>query len=194
VTIAPASITVAPTTAVKVYDTNTSITGATTTPGLTLVSGTLYYNAANASNASSNVVLDSLSGGTFTYDNANAGSGKTLSVNGISILSGSASVTGNYIITYNTSSTSEITKAPITISGLTAANKLYDANRVATISGTPVAVGVLTNSSNVQDAITVSISSTAPTGSFSQADYSSYHYLWCLHHIEWHHFRGCKCS
>ena len=170
VTITPAAITVAPTAAVKVYDTNTSVVGASVAPGLSLVSGTLYYNSVNSSNASSNVIQDSLSGGTFVYDNANAGTGKTLSVSGISMLSGTTSVVGNYSITYANSSTSSITKAPLTISGLSASNKQYDAGRVAAIGGTPTAVGVLTNSSNAQDAITVAIAGTAPSGLFSQSD------------------------
>ena len=152
------------------YDTNTSVVGASVVPGLSLISGTLYYNAANSSNASSNVVQDSLSGGTFVYDNANAGTGKTLSVSGISMLSGTTSVVGNYSITYATTSTSSITKAPLTISGLSASNKQYDAGRVAVIGGPPTAVGVLTNASNVQDTITVAIAGTAPSGLFSQSD------------------------
>ncbi|WP_216240090.1 YDG domain-containing protein [Polynucleobacter sp. JS-Polo-80-F4] len=170
VTITPAAITVAPTAAVKVYDTNMSVVGASVVPGLSLVSGALYYNSANSSNASSNVVQDSLSGGTFLYDNANAGTGKTLSVSGISMLSGTTSVVGNYSITYAATSTSSITKAPLTISGLSASNKQYDAGRVAAIGGTPTAVGVLTNASNIQDTITVAIAGTAPSGLFSQSD------------------------
>ena len=60
----------------------------------------------------------------------------------------------NYSITQPSSITANITKAPLTISGITADNKIYDGNTTASLSGTPVLNGIV-NSDDVSVSGTV---------------------------------------
>ena len=53
-------------------------------------------------------------------------------------MSGSATLTQNYNITYQANTTSTIEKAAIIIGGLSASNKTYDTTRAAVLTGTPV--------------------------------------------------------
>ncbi|WP_114652566.1 beta strand repeat-containing protein [Polynucleobacter necessarius] len=157
VTITPASITVSASNAVKVYDTATDVLGATAAPTATLVSGTLYTNSDTS-------YTDELSGGTFTYATSAAGNGnKVLNVGGVGILNGSSNAASNYSITYVTNTTSTITPAPITISGLSANNKQYDTGLSAIVSGTPTAVGALGGD-------TVTVSGSVSAGSFASVN------------------------
>jgi hypothetical protein len=157
VTITPASISVSASNAVKVYDTATDVLSATTAPTATLVSGTLYTNSDTG-------YTDALSGGTFTYATSAAGNGnKVLNVSGVGILNGSSNAASNYAITYVDNTTSTITPAPITISGLSASNKQYDTGLSATMSGTPTAVGALGGD-------TVTVSGSVSAGSFASVN------------------------
>ena len=64
--------------------------------------------------------------------------------NGISLtVVGYTSPSANYILSQPTSLTADITPKPLTISGLTASNKVEDGNTTATLSGTPALVGVV---------------------------------------------------
>jgi hypothetical protein len=71
---------------------------------------------------------------TGTFGNKNAGTGKTVSISGITLGGADA---GNYTLTSSTASTTaNITPANITVTGVTAANKVYDATTAATLGGT----------------------------------------------------------
>ena len=114
-TIAKASLTVGTGNVSKTYD------GTTAAAGTAIVAGGTLYGT------------DSLSGGTFTYDDKNAGTGKTVSVSGVSVNDGNSD--GNYDVTYVANTASSITAATLTVSGMTAASKTYDGTSAATVSG-----------------------------------------------------------
>ncbi|MDD5332742.1 MAG: YDG domain-containing protein [Rhodoferax sp.] len=79
---------------------------------------------------------DNLSvGGTATgaFANKNAGTAKAVTVTG-NTLGGTDA--GNYNLVQQTGLTADITKKDISVSGLTASNKTYDAGTVATLGGT----------------------------------------------------------
>ena len=131
----------------KVYDSTRDATLDTSTPGFTgIISG------------------DTLTVATATglFDNKNVGTGKTVSITGLTL--GGASV-GNYTLTNTTASTTaNITKADITaITGITANNKPYDGNTNATLvtsgaaftgifSGDILSVGSSTGAFDTKDA------------------------------------------
>ena len=69
-------------------------------------------------------------GATSTFADANAGSGKSVSISGLS-LTGSAA--GNYSLTQPTA-TANIASAGLTVTGITAASKVYDGTMNATIN------------------------------------------------------------
>ena len=127
--ITPATLTVTGITASdKVYDSTTTAT--LNTSGAALVGnldgGNVVLGTAGAS-------------GAFT-PNGNVGTGKTVQVSGLTI-SGSAS--GNYTLTQPTT-TASITPKTLTVAGITAANKTYDASTTATLNtGSAALVGNL---------------------------------------------------
>jgi hypothetical protein len=97
------------------------------------------YDATNAIVAktltASNVIADDrlTIRGSGTYDTVNAGTGLSYTLNGISITGADSA---NYAFAGNvTGSNGEITKAELTISGATAANKTYDGTTAASFSG-----------------------------------------------------------
>ena len=109
----------------KVYDGNTSVT--------ILGTATLSENF-DGSNLQITI-------GMASFDNANVGIGKTVTFSNYS-LSGSA--IGNYLLLGQPASvTADIIAKSVTISGLTAENKIYDATTIATISGSAMIVGNL---------------------------------------------------
>lgn len=75
-------------------------------------------------------------GGTF----ASADVGTGIVVTPALTLGGANS--GNYILTQPTGLTADITVAPLTITGLTGVNKVYDATTVASVSGTAAYLGL----------------------------------------------------
>jgi hypothetical protein len=131
VTISPAALTVGVNNLTKVYDKTLSTASAVVAPALQLISGTLFINEGTGAQ-------DALSGGTFAYTDANAGTGKTVNVSNASVVSGASTITQNYAFTYQANTASIITAAPVIISGLSAVNKVYDTNNVAVLEGTPV--------------------------------------------------------
>ena len=71
---------------------------------------------------------------TGTFSNKNVGTGKTVNISGITLGGADA---GNYTLTSSTgSATANITPANLTVTGVTAANKVYDATTAATLGGT----------------------------------------------------------
>jgi hypothetical protein len=121
-TINPASLTVDTSNVTKTYDGTLTANGTATA-----VSGMLYHNVSN------NGVQDALSGGTFAFTNANAGTAdKTITVGGVTVNDGNSG--GNYVVTYVDNTTSTINPASLTFVG-TVAGKTYDATTTATLSG-----------------------------------------------------------
>ncbi|OTG66601.1 YDG domain-containing protein [Acinetobacter silvestris] len=72
-----------------------------------------------------------LTGATGTFSDKNAGTGKTVTINGISL---SGADTGNYLVNSTASSTADISKANLNIGGITANNKTYDGKNTATLN------------------------------------------------------------
>ena len=116
----------------KVYDGSTTATISTTS---VVLSGVAAGDAGN-------VVL-STNGYTATFATAGTGTGKSVTVGGLS-LTGSAA--GNYTLTQPTGLTANITVAPVTVAGgVTANNKIYNGNTSATLSTNAVILsGVVT--------------------------------------------------
>jgi hypothetical protein len=147
-----ANITAAPVTigglsaANKVYDTTTVAT----------LSGTRAINGLLSTDTST------ISGNAnATFASANTGSTISVSVN----MSGLVLSNSNYFISGVTSPlTANITAAPVTISGLNAANKVYDTTTSATLTGTSAIAGGLLGSD------TATLSGTATVGSFASAN------------------------
>jgi len=107
----------------KVYDgaTTATVTGTAAVSGR-VGSDTLTVNA-----------------GTASFANKNAGNGKTVTFNGYSLGGADA---GNYTLSAQPASvTADITAKSVTITGLSASNKVYDGNSTATASGTAAVSG-----------------------------------------------------
>ena len=102
----------------KVYDGNTS--------------ATLNTNAATFGGEISGDAL-TVVGGTGAFSDKNAGAGKSVSISGLSLGGADA---GNYTLgTSTASTTADISKAAISaVSGITAANKVYDGTTSATLN------------------------------------------------------------
>ena len=149
-------------------------TKALTVSGITGVNKTYDGSVGATLNTSSVTYSGLVSGDSFTvtptgtFDNKNIGTGKTVTIS--SAYSGDD--IGNYVITDQSSTTANITARSLTVSGLTASNKAYDASTTATISKTGAvyaglvsgddftltATGVF-NNANVGNGKTVTISS-----------------------------------
>ncbi|HVY07522.1 MAG TPA: YDG domain-containing protein, partial [Burkholderiales bacterium] len=114
--ITPATLTLSAANASKTYDGTTGVSGGSAV----VKSGTLFSG-------------DTLSGGTFAYTDKDAGVGsKVVTVSGVTVNDGNSG--GNYTVSYADNVTSTINKANLTVGGITAADKVYDATTNATIS------------------------------------------------------------
>ena len=145
--ITPATITVINVT--KVYDTTTALP---TASSAYIIAG--VYGRDNVSLDASAVAGN--------YADKNVGTGIAVTATGLAL-------TGTLAFDYqlapvNGTAIGTITPALLTITGVTADNKIYDGTTAATLSGTPVLNGVLGT-----DVVTVS-SVPAPTGTFAQKD------------------------
>jgi hypothetical protein len=130
--IAAANLTLSTSNVSKTYDRTTSAAGVAV-----VTAGTLYGG-------------DSLTGGSFAFTDANAGSGnKMVTVSGVTVNDGNSG--GNYNLTYASNTTSTISPKAITAS-FSANDKVYDGNATATATG---------SSSGVIGGDTVSFSYTA---------------------------------
>ncbi|MBU3539525.1 YDG domain-containing protein [Polynucleobacter sp. UK-Gri1-W3] len=107
----------------RVYNTTTGATGSLAMTGL----------------FPGDVVTANYTSASFASPNAN--NGTTVTFNGIT-LSGAAAA--NYVLgTAPVTANANITKAPVTISGLLAQNKVFDGTTAAIITGNPVIAGLL---------------------------------------------------
>src|SRR6185369_10046305 len=126
--------------------TTASVTAATLTVTGLSVSNKVYDNTTAATldgTASLVGVLGSdgvsLSGAAVgSFINKTVGASKTVNVTGLGI---TGTDSGNYTLTQPTLA-ANITAATLTVSGITADNKVYDATTGATLSGTAAVVGV----------------------------------------------------
>lgn len=123
-TVAPISLTVAGTAANKVYDgSTTAVVSASVTSTGSVLSG--------------DVVGVTASG---TFDNKNAGNGKTVNLSGYTLTGAAA---GNYSIgSSNATTTADITKKSVAVTG-TANSKTYDGTTSAVASATVLASDVI---------------------------------------------------
>jgi hypothetical protein len=103
----------------KIYDATTSATLNT--------ANVAYSGMINGDN----VALGGSGSGSFATKDV--GTNKTVTVSGYSLSGADA---GNYVVTQPTGLTASISKASLTVSGLTTTNKIYDATTTATVSGT----------------------------------------------------------
>ena len=71
-----------------------------------------------------------------TFDTKDVGTGKTVTVSGLSLTGADA---GNYILTPPTT-TANITAATLTVTGITASDKVYDGTTDATLDTTGAAL------------------------------------------------------
>ena len=83
--------------------------------------------------AGDTVSLDGTAVGTF--DDKNAGTGKSVTVSGLSLSGVDA---GNYNLVFPSALTADITQADIQVNGLAAESRIYDATVVANLTGTAV--------------------------------------------------------
>ncbi|MCX7246441.1 MAG: YDG domain-containing protein [Burkholderiales bacterium] len=74
---------------------------------------------------------------TGLFDSKNVGTGKTVALTS----SYSGADVGNYAITNQASTTADVTKKTLGVSGIAAASKVYDGNSVATVSAGSAASG-----------------------------------------------------
>jgi hypothetical protein len=101
-----------------------------------------------------------VSSNTSTFDNKNAGSDKTVTVNEIVLANGeNGGVTSNYSITTGETTTATINTKAISLTDLVADNKEYDGNADAVISSYGTLLGAI-------DGDTVSLDTTNTTSSF----------------------------
>ncbi|MDP3392148.1 MAG: YDG domain-containing protein, partial [Sediminibacterium sp.] len=133
----------------------TGLTADITAKGLTisgLTASNKVYNATTAASLTGTAALVGVEAGdvanvalagtaTSTFADANVGTGKAVTVTGYSI-TGSAAT--NYSLTQPAGLTADITAKGLTISGLTADNKVYNATNTASLTGTAALVGVET--------------------------------------------------
>ncbi len=133
-TINPEAITVSTSNVTKTYDGTTTANGSAT-----LISGTLYANVSNGN------AQDVLSGGSFAYTDANAGTGKSVTVNSVVVNDGNNG--NNYAISYVNNTASVINAEPITVS-TSNVTKTYDGTTTANGSATLISGSLYANVSN----------------------------------------------
>jgi hypothetical protein len=97
-----------------------------------------------------------------SYATKNVGTGIAVTATGLTLAG--AQAFDYQLAAVNGTAIGTITPALLTITGVTANNKVYDGTTAATLSGTPVLNGVFSG-----DVVTVS-SVPAPTGTFAQKD------------------------
>ena len=133
-TINTAAITISTSDVTKTYDGSLGAVGTAI-----VTSGTLYTNVSNSN------TLDSLSGGTFAFTNANAGTGKTVTASGVTVNDGNSG--GNYTVSYANNTNSTINKAAITVS-TSDVTKTYNGTLAAVGTAVVTAGTLYTNVSN----------------------------------------------
>jgi hypothetical protein len=95
------------------------------------------------------------------FDNKNAGTGKSVTVSGLTIVGDDA---GNYSFIQPTGITAAITQKQLTVIDVTAFNKIYDGNTTAILNTNSAALAGIVG----QDAVT--LNKTSAVGAFASAD------------------------
>ncbi len=116
--ISAASLTVSAAAVTKTYDGTTSAAGV---PSVS--SGTLFAG-------------DTFSGGSFAFLDKDAGTNKTVTVAGVSIVDGNGG--GNYVVSFVDNFTSTINPAGLAIGGIAATSRVYDGGTAASLTGSAV--------------------------------------------------------
>jgi filamentous hemagglutinin family protein len=116
-TVTPANLVLTTTTVSKTYNGQLDAAGVLTATG-----GTQLFDT------------DTATGGSFAFLDKNAGTGKTVTVGGATLNDGNSG--GNYNVSYADNTSSTITQAALTVSGITASDKTYNASDAATVSTT----------------------------------------------------------
>ena len=137
------------------------------------------YNGDESVATLNNGTIEGLVGGetlTFanqvgTFDNANAGNSKAVTVTGTSLVNGTG-LADNYILTQPTIANAAITKAALTITGMVANGKIYDGGVEASLTGGSIDTGIIGEAltfsgqtgafldKNVASSITVTVTNT----------------------------------
>ena len=76
-----------------------------------------------------------LAGQTAVFSDKNAANGKTVTVNGTTLVDTASGLASNYSVSNPTGLTASITAKALTVTGQLAGNKVYDGNTVASLSG-----------------------------------------------------------
>ena len=118
-TVNPAVLTTTLTSSDKVYDGNTSATGSITLSGL-VGSETLGVSA------------------TYNFNSKNVNTANTVTATAITLASGTGLATNYVLASSPTTTTAYITPLAVTVTGVSAVNKVYDATTVATLTGTAI--------------------------------------------------------
>ena len=88
---------------------------------------------------------DTLSGGSFTFTDKNVGSAnKTVVVSGVTVSDGVNNA--NYNVSYANNTTSTITAANLSVTGIIATNKVYDSTTTASLGGSAAVAALGTDS------------------------------------------------
>jgi hypothetical protein len=98
--------------------------------------------------------------GSGNYDNANVGTGKTITISYTLADGVTAGLASNYSIAPQISNNGIITPRPLTITGITASNKTYNGNTAATIDVDSANFDGLVTIDGVADDVTVSATGT----------------------------------
>ena len=118
-TLNPAVLTTTLASSDKVYDGNTSATGSITLSGL-VGSETLGVSA------------------TYNFNNKNVNTANTVTATAITLADGTGLATNYVLASSPTTTTAHITPLAVTVTGVTAVNKVYDTTTVAALSGTAI--------------------------------------------------------
>ena len=133
---------------------------------VTAATNTRVYNATTAAAALPTVTSGSIAAGdtgvfTETYDTKDAGTGKTLTPAG-SVSDGNGGL--NYLVTFATDTAGAISPAGLTVTGVSASNKVYDRTTAAAVNAAGAAlVGVFAGD-------TVNLNTGSATGTFATAN------------------------
>ncbi|MDC0544207.1 YDG domain-containing protein, partial [Alphaproteobacteria bacterium] len=167
----------------------------TTTANITAKALTATASASNKvyNSSSAATVTLSLSGfigsetvtstNSSTFNDKNVGTGKTVTVNSITLADGSnGGLAANYSISTGQTTTANITAKSLTVSGITTSNKTYDGNSVATLNTSSVAYSGLVGGDTFNGTYTGAFSdknvgtgkTVTITPSYTGADVSNY--------------------
>jgi hypothetical protein len=154
---------VQPTTTADITVGNVTVTGITASNQIYdgSASATLDTSGATLMGvAAGDVVTLDLSGATGTFASAAAGNGITVTITGLTLTGADAD---KYVLIEPTT-TANITPAPVEVTGISAASKVYDGNTTATLNTSGATLG------GVLSGDTVTLNASGATGAFATAN------------------------